>query len=45
MRIRPELIDCDRYRFTLGDAQAINEYQGVNMYGCAWASWNGDFYG
>lgn len=45
MRIRPELIDCDRYRFTLGDAQAINEYQGVYMYGYSWASWNGDFFG
>ena len=45
MRIRPELIDCDRYRFTLGDAQAINEYQGVYMYGYSWANWNADFYG
>lgn len=44
MRIRPELIDCDRYRFTMGDANAINAYQGIYMYGYTWASWNGGFF-
>lgn len=44
IRIRPELIDCDRYRFTMGDANAINAYQGIYMYGYSWASWNGGFF-
>lgn len=44
MRIRPELIDCDRYRFTMGDAATINAYQGIYMYGYSWASWNGGFF-
>ena len=44
MRICPELIDCDRYRFTMGDAATINAYQGIYMYGYSWASWNGGFF-
>lgn len=43
MRIRPELLSCDRYRFTMGDSDAINAYQGIYMYGYSWASWNGGF--
>ncbi len=44
MRIRPELLSCDRYRFTMGDSDAINAYQGIYMYGYSWASWNGGFF-
>lgn len=44
MRIRPELIDCDRYRFAAGETDAINAYQGIYMYGYPWAYWNGVYF-
>ena len=44
MRIRPELIDCDRYRFMAGDSKAGEAYRGVYMYGYSWANWSGSFY-
>ena len=44
MRIRPELFDCDRYRFDMGDSEAISAYQGIYMYGYSWANWNGGFF-
>lgn len=44
MRIRPELLDCDRYRFDMGDSEAISAYQGIYMYGYSWANWNGGFF-
>ena len=37
MRILPELIDCDMYRFCSGEAVAVNEYQGEYMNGYSWA--------
>ena len=44
LRVRPELISCDRYRFTMGDTDAINAFQGVYLYGYSWANWGGAFY-
>lgn len=44
MRIRPDLIDCDRYRYAMGDDEAISAYQGIYMYGYSWARWNGSNY-
>ena len=38
MRIVPELLDCDLYRFFSGDAEAINEYRGEYMSSYSWAS-------
>ncbi len=40
MRIVPELVDCDMYRFLDGDVNAINAYRGEYMSAYAWA----DFY-
>ncbi len=37
MRIRPELIDCDMYRFMEGDIKAVNSYRGEYMSSYAWA--------
>ncbi len=37
LRIRPELIECDLYRFCRGDADALNSYWGEYMNGYAWA--------
>ena len=37
MRIRPELIDCDLFRFCHGEVAALNEYQGEYMNGYDWA--------
>lgn len=37
MRIRPELIDCDLYRFLAGDADAVSTYRGEYMNQYAWA--------
>lgn len=44
MRIRPELINCDKYRFMAGDSSAGEAYRGVYMYGYSWANWSGDFF-
>jgi len=37
IRIRPEMIDCDLYRFTEGDANAIDSYRGEYMTAYSWA--------
>ena len=41
MRIRPELISCDKYRFMAGDRNAGEAYRGIYMYGYSWANWSG----
>lgn len=38
MRIKPEKIDCDLYRFINGDIEAINSYRGEYMSAYSWAS-------
>lgn len=38
LRIRPELIDCDFYRFLAGDEGAVNSYFGEYMSQFAWAT-------
>lgn len=38
MRINPDLIDCDLYRFFEGDAGAVNDYRGEYMSAYSWAS-------
>ena len=38
LRICPEKIRCDLFRFCRGDASAFNEFQGEYMSGYAWAS-------
>ena len=37
IRIRPELFDCDLYRFLKGDVQAVNSYRGEYMNLYSWA--------
>ena len=37
LRIRPELIDCDLYRFLKGDPEAVNAYRGEYMRDYPWA--------
>ena len=37
LRLRPELIDCDLYRFLNGEVKALNEYRGEYMNGYSWA--------
>ncbi len=37
LRIRPDLIDCDLYRFLNGDVSALNAYRGEYLNGYAWA--------
>lgn len=36
LRIRPELISCDAWRFFSGDADAVNAYRGEYMSAYAW---------
>lgn len=38
LRIQPEMIDCDLYRFFAGDSDAVNAYRGEYMSAYAWAS-------
>lgn len=38
MRICPEKLDCDLYRFFDGDVEAINSYRGEYMSAYSWAS-------
>ena len=38
MRIRPELIDCDMYKFLDGDEDAVKSFRGVYMNSYYWAS-------
>ena len=37
LRIRPELLDCDLYRFLKGDPEAVNAYRGEYMRDYPWA--------
>ena len=37
LSVRPELIDCDMYRLTDGDTEAVNSYRGEYMTGYSWA--------
>ena len=37
IRIRPELLDCDLYRFLAGDPEAVNAYRGEYMRDYPWA--------
>ena len=38
LRIVPERIECDMYRFFAGDVQTINTYRGEYMSPYSWAS-------
>ena len=38
MRIKPELIDCDMYRFIDGDIDTINSYRGEYMNQYSWSN-------
>ena len=38
MRVRPEKIECDLYRFFEGDINAVNSYRGEYMSAYSWAS-------
>ncbi len=38
LRIRPELVDCDLYRFLEGDAETVNAYFGEYMAQYSWAA-------
>lgn len=38
LRIKPELVDCDLYRFIQGDPDAVNSYTGEYMNAYSWAS-------
>ena len=38
LRIRPELISCDAWRFFSGDADAVNAYRGEYMSAYAWGA-------
>ena len=37
LRIRPEMLDCDLYRFMAGDIDAVNAYRGEYMTAYPWA--------
>ena len=38
LRIKPELLDCDMYRFCKGETTAINAYRGQYMSSYSWAN-------
>ena len=38
LRIRPELISCDAWRFFSGDTDAVNAYRGEYMSAYSWAA-------
>ena len=38
LRIRPEQLDCDLYRFLKRDPAAVNAYRGEYMSAYSWAS-------
>ena len=40
LRVRPELLDCDLYRFLKNDPEAVNAYRGEYMEEYAWAVFN-----
>lgn len=37
LRVRPELIDCDLFRFFSGDREAVSSFKGEYMYSYNWA--------
>lgn len=39
LRIRPELLDCDLYRFLSGEADAIRRFRGEYMSAYSWATY------
>ena len=43
MRIVPEKLDCDMYRFLAGDPAAVNSYRGEYMNAYSWASFTEAF--
>ena len=43
LRVRPELLDCDAWRFFSGDPEAVRSYRGVYMAGYAWGTDTGSF--
>ena len=42
LRIRPEQLDCDLYRFLRGDPRAVNAYRGEYMQEYPWAVFNAE---
>ena len=42
LRIRPELLDCDLYRFLKSDPEVVNAYRGEYMQGYPWAVFNSE---
>ena len=38
LRVRPELISCDAWRFFSGDAEAVNAYRGEYMSSYSWGA-------
>lgn len=40
LRIRPEMIDCDLYRFLDGESSAVNAYRGAYMSNYPWATFS-----
>ena len=40
LRIRPELVNCDLYRFLKNDPEAVNAYRGEYMEEYPWAIFN-----
>ena len=40
LRIRPEQLDCDLYRFLEGEAEAVNAFRGEYMQDYSWAIFN-----
>lgn len=42
LRIRPEMLDCDLYRFLRNDPAAVNSYRGEYMEEYAWAVFNAE---
>ena len=40
LRVRPEMLDCDLYRFLKNDAAAVNMYRGEYMQEYPWAVFN-----
>ena len=43
MRVIPETLDCDMYRFLSGDISAVNSYRGEYMNAYSWASFTEAF--
>ena len=40
LRVKPEMLDCDLYRFLKSDPAAVNAYRGEYMQGYPWAIFN-----